>query len=1251
MLKNLLLTIGIILTANILVFSQGSLQGKVVDKETNEPIPFVNIIVELGGTMVGGGASDFDGNFVIKPITPGKYDVKATAVGYRPMLLQGMVIFGNRITFYDLIMEATAENLDEFEIVEYVVPLINKDQTSSGASITKEEISKMPNRSANAVASTVGGVFSADGERGNVRGSRSEGTVMYIDGIRVRGSSNLPQSAIEQVDVILSGLPASYGDATGGIISVTTRGPSRTFGAGVEMQTSQFLDAFGYNRLGFNVQGPLIKGQNKNGTALLGYFIAGDANYNKDGRPSAIGIYKVKDDVLASLKETPQRVSGTGFGVLPNAYFVNNSDLEHMKSTQNTENSSFSISGNLNVRTTETTTLTFGGSMFYNNYHAYNYYNSLFNYENNSQVITDTWRVYGKFTQRFPSNNESNSLIKNIYYSIQADYSKTHTKQQDPKHKDNLFKYGYLGKYETHTIKSYELGEDTVNGSAFTNVWLHNGFFDTAYVFTKSDINSEVANYTKLYYELYPNKWGNYDPITHGGLGNWLNSDQLQLGGGLLNGQVPDAVYGLWANAGAKYNGYNVGDYSQIGINAKFSADIGKHEFQFGLQYEQRIDRGYGYAPTNLWSLMRGLTNFHILELDVDNPQLVYRDGVFQDTIFYYRKHDEASQRIFDYNLRKKLGLDPNGTDFINIDSYDMDSYSINYYDKDGNLKTITLDEELLSIDMFSPDELLNNGSSYVGYYGYDYTGKKLTNNPSMDDFFNRTVKIGNKDVYTREIDAFRPIYMAGYIQDKFAFKDLIFNVGLRIDRFDANQMVLKDPYLLFPSQTVAQALQGSPDLFSIPKPSNIGNNYTVYVDDIKNPTTIVGYREGNKWFSADGTEVTNPSIIDPSGIKPLLIDKNANVVTSESFKDYEPQISVMPRLSFSFPISDEALFFAHYDVLTQRPTEALRMNPMDYYFFATNTDVISNPNLKPTKTIDYELGFQQKLTNSSSLSFSAFYKEMRDMIQYYRYLGAYPKEYDTYINYDFGTVKGVTVSYDLRRTNNVRIRAAYTLQFANGTGSNSETSAALVTSGQPNLRTLNPLNWDRRHAINLLLDYRYGEGKKYNGPSIRKKIKGTDKYKTVQILKNTGFNMTFNGGSGTPYSKSSRIVRIGSGGEQLQGSINGSHLPWQFRMDLRIDKDFYIKFKKKEGEDAKFASLNVYIQVLNVLDSKNIMGVYRATGNPDDDGYLAAAQYQTEIENQLDSQAYRDLYLIRINNPANYSAPRKIRLGVIFNF
>ena len=77
MLRNLLLAIGFVLTANVLVFSQvgsGSLKGKIVDKQTKEPISFANVVVEVGGVQVGGATSDFDGNYLIKPVPAGKLD-------------------------------------------------------------------------------------------------------------------------------------------------------------------------------------------------------------------------------------------------------------------------------------------------------------------------------------------------------------------------------------------------------------------------------------------------------------------------------------------------------------------------------------------------------------------------------------------------------------------------------------------------------------------------------------------------------------------------------------------------------------------------------------------------------------------------------------------------------------------------------------------------------------------------------------------------------------------------------------------------------------------------------------------------------------------------------------------------------------------------------------------------------------------------------------------------------------------------
>ena len=137
-------------------------------------------------------------------------------------------------------------------------------------------------------------------------------------------------------------------------------------------------------------------------------------------------------------------------------------------------------------------------------------------------------------------------------------------------------------------------------------------------------------------------------------------------------------------------------------------------------------------------------------------------------------------------------------------------------------------------------------------------------------------------------------------------------------------------------------------------------------------------------------------------------------------------------------------------------------------------------------------------------------------MIQVTNVLQAYPAQYYTYGNIDFGTVKGLSINYDLRRTNNVQMTANYTLQFADGTGSSATSGASLVNTGQPNLRTTIPLSYDQRHAISAAVDYHYGNGKEYNGPV----------WFGSKVFENAGANVTLSAGSGTPFSKQSNITQ-----------------------------------------------------------------------------------------------------------------------------
>src|SRR5690554_3909932 len=173
----------------------GTIKGSVIDGDSKEPIPFVKVVLYQGGIIKGGTESDFDGKFEFPSITSGSYDVEFRSQEYQAMKIENVSVSAERITFLDNTKLSKPDDvleLEEVMIVAYKVPLINKDGGAQGQTVTREDISKLPVRSAAGVAATVGGVNESEGSGEiSVRGSREGASYYYIDGIKVRGSSNL----------------------------------------------------------------------------------------------------------------------------------------------------------------------------------------------------------------------------------------------------------------------------------------------------------------------------------------------------------------------------------------------------------------------------------------------------------------------------------------------------------------------------------------------------------------------------------------------------------------------------------------------------------------------------------------------------------------------------------------------------------------------------------------------------------------------------------------------------------------------------------------------------------------------------------------------------------------------------------------------------------------------------------------------------------------------------------------------------
>lgn len=1238
--------------ANTALAQLGGISGTVVDSK-KEPIINAAVEVRQGGTLKGGTVTDYDGNYVVKPLNPGQdYEITVKSLGNKTIKLERVLVSPDKTTFQDFTMQpASTTVIEEFVVRTYKVPLIKRDEPGSSTTLTSEQIEKLPTRSTNDAASLAGGTYQQkNGGAINIGGARSNGTQYIVDGMMVNGSAgtNFPPGAIDQISVLTSGIPARYGDASGGVISITTKGPSPITRGDVSLEHS--VDGYNHNLIFANIAGPLFKKKvdSTRSRSVVGYSLNAQYRYDEDNNPSYGGNYVVKDEVLANLRQNPLVAKPSAGGVPTLRYateYVTMNDLEKTKKRVNASTSNAAVVGKLDYQVADNANLTLGGSFDYNSGRGYNRASSLFAPESIPNTKSYTGRGYIRFTQRFGKNashleeGAKRPTISNAYYSVQADYQVNYVNTEDPTHKRNAFEYGYLGKFYTDYFTGYGVGTDDSSGLIGVKLLGYN--FSNGVRYERSEMNPYLANYTTQVYNVL----GDSRP------GSLFEIQQLR---GLRNGDEPAGSYGIWSNVGSYLNGYSYASNEQFAFNVDASFDFQpensktKHAIEFGLYYQQRSERGYNVSGSGLWNIARLLANKHISSLE-GKPYFMkngirysyedYKAGLVNigpnDTFFYERRFDTAAQSTFDKNLREKLNMPVYGKDFIDVDR---------------------LDPSLLSIGMFSADEILNSGKPLASYYGYDYTGQRVNGQVNFNDWFTKKDAQGN---YTRQVGAFRPNYIAGYIQDRFELPGRsLFSVGVRVERFDANTKMLKDPYSLYAEHTVddntlaINRLNGS-------TPANIKGNYVVYVADNTSPTPeIIGYRSGDDWYDPYGKLVADPTLLkqysggrdpqpflqrnDPTGKRALTM-RDTGYNPNSSFTDYTPQVNVMPRISFTFPIADQSMFYAHYDVLVQRPKDVSEIfaTPADYYYLSQNSSsVIANPALKPEKTYDYELGFQQALNSFSAVTLTGFYKERKDMIQTRPYLYAWPNTYFTYGNRDFSSTKGIVLKYDLRRTNHLAMLLSYTLQFVEGTASSSTGAQGLlsnfIAAQLPNLRFTYPLNVDSRHNINVNLDYRFDQNE---GP-----LAGG-----VHFLQNAGANLIFRARSGEPYTKYEF-----SGTNVVEGGVAGSRIPWHYMMDLRVDKRFNLSFKKKalDGMQRKpDLGITAFVYITNLLNTRDVLNVYGFTGRPDDDGYIASPQGQLAVQTAVNGQAYSDQYSLSVQNPGLLNNPRRINLGLSLNF
>jgi outer membrane receptor protein involved in Fe transport len=406
--------------------------------------------------------------------------------------------------------------------------------------------------------------------------------------------------------------------------------------------------------------------------------------------------------------------------------------------------------------------------------------------------------------------------------------------------------------------------------------------------------------------------------------------------------------------------------------------------------------------------------------------------------------------------------------------------------------------------------------------------------------------------------------------------------------------------------------------------------------DDARRPVMYSGYIKDKIEFKdlvvnlslrVDHFDIAQLQLIDPYDVT----FNNEGLIADENFKDEATYTEVSPRIGFAFPVTDQTVFHLQYGKYVQPPPydrTYVTWHRLAANLTQGNYTTSANPSLEPVKTTSYEVGFEQQLGMNASIDITAFYKEIRDQIQIRNLMGATPTVYASYMNGDFGNSKGFSFDFQLRRTNRVSANINYTLQWANGTGSDPTTQYRIAWQNPGEYPTfVSPLDYDQRHTATVNVDFRTLPE---DGPAIG------DFYPLGAL----GLNVFYTYGSGLAYTpETPQTYVFGSGGSRFPlAGINSGHRPATSTLNIRLDKKF----------DVGPVTLNPYIWVLNLLNHSNVLTVYNGTGLPNDDGWFSTSEGQRWAEaNPLAAEWYH----ARIDECENYDDPRQIRIGIRIDY
>jgi outer membrane receptor protein involved in Fe transport len=294
--------------------------------------------------------------------------------------------------------------------------------------------------------------------------------------------------------------------------------------------------------------------------------------------------------------------------------------------------------------------------------------------------------------------------------------------------------------------------------------------------------------------------------------------------------------------------------------------------------------------------------------------------------------------------------------------------------------------------------------------------------------------------------------------------------------------------------------------------------------------------------------------IFDPRASRPFVEENvtqsdSAWIIAQDKAVKAEVKSQISPRIGISLPISNSSDFRFNYGYFFQMPA-------FDYLYTNLNLNTaagfspLGDPDLKPAKTVAYEIGYRVSFKNSYLFDLTFFNKDVTNLIDSNTFFDV-NQEVDSYgyarfVNSSAVNVRGLELFLKKRYGNYFGGSFSYTYMIAKGTGSSEFEGLNWLDDQLYVPIDEYPLSWDQRHTLVVNLD--------------------------VNKQDSWGLNTLFRWNSGLPYTKS----------EGFATRPNSNRMKHTLYLDMRL--------KKILSQEP--VNITLFGEMYNLLNQPNVLWV-----------------------------------------------------------